>query len=610
MRKVGIFASALTLVLLITPYVRAESPANTGPDETKPIMTYCQQDLYACDGYIPKSPEQYLPPWPPGFRNVQGYYHNDLASIYRFPSYALSLKRINQDYSGQATDASLCNDIAASDCNGDEINYVASLPVCAVDINIDCIRDFLVKDANNQNLAFTVEGEFPKGTPSAFKGSSALKVPSGAAPTLIRIPSAPHLGGDTYLIKVEQNGSRVAKYNPNFQFRGLIISVTAVKIIDGKFAYGAVSTDPTQYLPYFSSIGATAIPSNCAAASTTQCAAKYSIPAGLHFGMTVDLSNKITGWLHGRVKAPVVDVKTNSYGGTTLTVLAEAIKVPINAAWVNNDVAPQSIKDFYAGKPNYGSLVFGSQNRNGALNEIALIRDANFGHNKESLEEYLAWLSTLGDKAQALQSAWVIQTMSNYEVSDQIQKCLNQTDALAGIVTTNAAEYLDGPPAYDKESRSLDYKVAATHFEPDGTTVYRGSYDLVMSSKVARCIYGFTNAPVSATISVTSDAGGNSSVVTTIFGEKNGWLSLGAYNFTYSTPTIRVVLEGTKEQPVVIPSPTPTPVITKTPSPTPTPQASPNSSAKKPVVVKTTCVKGKITKVVTGTKCPAGYNKK
>ena len=588
--------------------VKADTPSNNTPDETKPIMTYCTPDGYACNGYVPASPEQYLPPWAPGFKNYQGFYHNDLASIYRFPSYALSLKRAGGDITGQATSAILCKDIAASDCNGDEINYVANLPMCASDVTIDCMRDIAVTDGNNKPLAFTVDGEFPKNTPSAFKGSVALKVPNGGAPTLIHIPSAPHAGGDTYLIKVEQTGRKLAKYQSEFRLQSLIISVTAVKLTDGKYQYGGVSTNAALYLPNYSSIGSETggYPSFCATASTTQCAARYSIPAGLHFGMTVDLSNKITGWLHGRVKAPSVDVKTNSSGGTTLTVLAEAIKIPINATWVNNDTAPQSIKDFYAGKPNYGSPLFGNENKSKPLNEIDLMRDANFGHNQDTLNEYLAWLPALGDKAQALQSAWVIQTMSDYQVSDQIQQCLNQTDALAGIVTTNAAEYLDGPPVYDKANRALDYKVAATHFEPDGTTVYRGSYDLVMSSKVARCIYGFTNAPVTATISVTSDAGGNSAVVTTIFGEKNGWLSLGAYNFTYSSPTIRIVLDGTIDQPVVVPTPTPEPVV----QPSANPVVKPTVAPKKPVVVKTTCVKGKLTKVVTGTKCPAGYKKK
>ena len=188
--------------------------------------------------------------------------------------------------------------------------------------------------------------------------------------------------------------------------------------------------------------------------------------------------------------------------------------------------------------------------------------------------------------------------MSNYQVADQVQQCLNQTDALAGIVTTNAAEYFDGPPIFDKASGSLDYKVAATHYEPDGTTVFKGSYDLVMSSKVARCIYGFTQAPISAKVSITS-ADGIPSAATVVVNERNGWLSLGAYNFTYSSPTIRVVLSGSLVSEA-------TPTVTPTPTPTPT------QTATKPGAKSIVCVKGKVTKKVTALKpkCPAGYKKK
>lgn len=558
--------------------------AENGPDETKPIMQYCQPDIFACEGFVPASDEQYLPPWSPGFRNYQGYYHNDLTGLTRFGSWALAITR---DASGQATKVVACTDIGSADCEANEIGYSADLQMCSTEILIDCFKDFTVTDADNKPLAFTVEGEFPKGNPQNFKGSVALKIPTGGGATLIHIPGAPHKGGDAYLVKVSQSG---AKYDgeKEIHMNSFAATITAVKIIDGKYSYGGVSTNEKLYAKNFSNIGNEngTYPSTCAAASLTQCAAKYSLPMGLHFGMTIDLSRKITGWLHGRVKAPQVSVSTNSLGGSTIKLSAEPIKIPVSAAWVNNDSAAQSIKDFYAGKANYGSPLFGNENKSKPLSEIALMRDGNQGHTLETLNEFLAWLPTLGDKAQALPTIWSIQTMSNYEVADQVKKCLNQTDALAGIVTTNASEYLDGPPVFDKSTGALDYKVAATHFEPDGSTIFRGTYDLVMSSKVARCIYGFTNAPISATVSVTSEAGANN-VATTVVNERNGWLSLGAYNFTYSNPTIRVVLTGTTE--IVAP----TPVITK-----------------KPTQVKSiTCVKGKVSKKVTGTKCPTGYKK-
>jgi hypothetical protein len=69
-------------------------------------------------------------------------------------------------------------------------------------------------------------------------------------------------------------------------------------------------------------------------------------------------------------------------------------------------------------------------------------------------------------------------------------------------------------------------------------------------------------------------------VATTTLNEKNGWITLTANGFTFSSPTLRVKL--TQEKAV----------------------------AKKKLTI--SCIKGKVTKKVTGTspKCPSGYKKK
>ncbi|NDF03062.1 MAG: hypothetical protein EB067_06495 [Actinobacteria bacterium] len=594
--KYRVSAALITITVLVgVALIPIQSGSAETPDPNVPIMRYCQPDRYACAGYVPEADEQYLIPWVPGFPNYQGYYHNDLEGVYRFTSYAIA---INRDAVGNATSVVACKDIASSDCTGTQIAYRAVLPMCDSSISIDCFKDFIVTDLDGKPLNYTVEGQFPLGNPQYFKGNAAMKVPNGGGLTLIHIPGAPHKGGDTYLVKAEMNAVK-NQWQAEFTTRSFTMSISAVKIIEGKYSFRG----PSPYLINFANENVETgwssdqVPGYCAATSNTQCALRYSLPLGMRFGLTVNLTTKLTGWLHGRVRAPEVEVSTNSVGGSTVKVLAEPIKVPVNAVWVNNDTAPQSIKDYYSNKSNYGARIFGLQSDElKPLSQIVLLRDGNMGHSAETLKEYLAWLPALGDKAQAMPTAWTIATMSNYQVPIQIQQCLNQTDSLAGIVTTNAAEYFDGPPVFDEASGSLDYKVAATHFEPDGTTVFKGSYDLVMSSKVARCIYGFTQSPISATVSVTSDSG-TQSAATVVVNERNGWLSLGAYNFTYSSPTIRIKLT----QDAVVDSPTP--------SATPTPKIAIATPKK---MTTTICVKGKISKKVTAAKpvCPTGYKKK
>jgi hypothetical protein len=129
----------------------------------------------------------------------------------------------------------------------------------------------------------------------------------------------------------------------------------------------------------------------------------------------------------------------------------------------------------------------------------------------------------------------------------------------------------------------------APHFNSKGE-VFKGTYDLRIRSDVARCIYGFSSAPIKASISIIS-ADGTAQTATEVINEKNGWLSLSANAFEYSSPTIKVWV--TQEAPA------------QTPTPTETPKTAPAKTT-------ITCVKGKSTKKVTAVKptCPTGYKKK
>jgi len=117
-----------------------------------------------------------------------------------------------------------------------------------------------------------------------------------------------------------------------------------------------------------------------------------------------------------------------------------------------------------------------------------------------------------------------------------------------------------------------------------------------MRSDVARCIYGFSSAPINASISVVSSEG-SADVATTVAAEKDGWIALSANNFQFSAPTIQV--KFTQEAPVVpAVAPTATQVV-----------VAPKPTSKQVTI---TCVKGKTSKRVSAAKptCPKGYVKK
>jgi hypothetical protein len=146
--------------------------------------------------------------------------------------------------------------------------------------------------------------------------------------------------------------------------------------------------------------------------------------------------------------------------------------------------------------------------------------------------------------------------------------------------------YSAGPPTYNKAEESLDYKLLSPHFTADGKEAI-GTYDLVLRSDVARCIYGFSKAPIQAVVSIVG-AEGENKVATTLIREKDGWLTLSANGFTFSSPTIRVKLSQEVAS---------------------TPMAPAKVSVKKTTI---TCSKGKkvLRVYAANPKCPTGYRKK
>ena len=181
------------------------------------------------------------------------------------------------------------------------------------------------------------------------------------------------------------------------------------------------------------------------------------------------------------------------------------------------------------------------------------------------------------DTAVAAPSAWSFRSLDD-SYGSGMNSCITSGSGLKGIVTTNSTTYSQGAPEFS--GGNLSYKVASLHYLPDGT-VFHGSYDLILKSDVARCLYKFSNAPISATISIVSEDGTNQVASTTV-GEKDGWLYLSAKNFTFSAPTVNIKLT----------------------------QAGTPVRENKSLSKKITCVKGKVSKVVTTASCPSGYKKK
>jgi hypothetical protein len=298
--------------------------------------------------------------------------------------------------------------------------------------------------------------------------------------------------------------------------------------------------------------------------------------------MSVQLAQKVSGWFHGRIALPQIEI-TPKGNGQIINIEADPVKISTLDFTIPNAQIPESVRKIIFSDADWGLQ--------GDIRGDSIKTMLNGLSNPQTMQIMNDMLPTIGDKATQTIQYWSYRALNTWN-NPEVQKCSKSRDELGGVVTTNALTYGDGPPTYNKDTGSLEYKVASPHFEANGS-VASGTYDLAINSAVARCIYGFSSAPIQAEISITS-SDGEKKVATTIVNEKNGWLYLSAKGFTFSSPTINVKLSQEK---VAAPAPSATPVATVT-------------VAKKSVTI--TCVKGKTTKKVSGTspKCPTGYKKK
>jgi hypothetical protein len=208
-------------------------------------------------------------------------------------------------------------------------------------------------------------------------------------------------------------------------------------------------------------------------------------------------------------------------------------------------------------------------------------------YKNEGFEQLELLTDVIGDKAGWAPWMWRVRTLSDDEMN-KAGKCLTTGDGVKGIVTTNATVYGSGPPSFNTTTGSLDYKVAAPHFTRTGD-VFKGAYNLIMRSDVARCFYNFTSAPVKADISVI-EATGTEGKATTSIKEENGWLTLSASGFSHSAPTVRAKLSQDA-------------VATTTLAPTTTTTASTLAPVYVPPVttIKQTGIQTKVKKTISGT---------
>lgn len=335
--------------------------------------------------------------------------------------------------------------------------------------------------------------------------------------------------------------------------------------------------------------------------------------------LVLQMDNQVSGWLFGRMKNIIASAKPLSKTTSLVSVSGESINVPSGVSWIpvnefKNSLGLKELNWDNRVEKATGQIIWSKPSNHPDLFEFP-----RFGIPPEmggGTHEPNPKLKDAGGYLQAGEPwlktsertpTWRFQGMdpSSFWGMDQSQgnkvfECtVKDTSKLHGVMTTNAMAYSWSPPSF-KEG-VLSYKVAGAHHDVDGS-LFKGTYDLAMNQESAKCIYGFTDAPIKVSVSVVNSDGGVQEIATEILTVKNGWMQLSAKNFTFSAPTIRIKLTQDKAVKPADNSTNP-----QAESKNENKASAPAIAVKKIKVLN--CVKGKLTRKITGVnpKCPTGF---
>jgi len=473
------------------------------------------------------------------------------------------------------------------ECKNHSISMVANLGFCHTATEMNCIETVLAIDPSGKKIPFVNQKYFPADQETVFK-SNASQVPNGSTTSVVQFPGVLNSAGtNDYAVGVavnqrfttDSNGNLSTFYDPNF-----IASISPVQLVKGMYKPRVAEKISQQ------GINGEALSrhSECVVLEVGVCGLPVSFPEGYSFSLFLRLNLSLYGWLHGRLTDGIA---SSSYLGNVnglnylVAISGKPSAVPEAVAAVPFE---QVSADFIDKALYKGFDVKGFKPEDFPfLMTYAPVR-GTYTYNG-----FLTWSPYLNQTAVAMPKVWSVRAIQKDQMGDvsadsPILRCIagaafsGKNGGIVGFLNTNATSYLSGPPTYNPSDQSLDYKVAAPHYAKDGSE-FQGIYTLQIRQDVAKCIFGLTDAPVKATVSVTS-LDGQQQAVTTSMSERDGFYYFQASGFHFSAPTIKLKLVNT-----AVPAKTPTTV-----------------SALRAIK----CVKGKLIKkvVAVNPKCPSGYH--
>ena len=416
-----------------------------------------------------------------------------------------------------------CKSVTDSSCAGaDSFQAYSILPVCKSAGDENCVvkLELAASDGVYREAKY-----LRNATGIKYAPAPAVNFIGGSTTSLWELPEVSSASGTTTYAVTARVNSGNGKAGKPFMSESVVAAVVPYKQVDGNYVDPFAETVEQNHLGV-RGIGIGGHATECAWNEVGHCGIPQDFASGTKVRLTVRLPKELSGWYRGRLKDPQFDVKSFSKSNNEVTIGAEPAVVP-RFKFTKAISALDATEKEYA---NRNGMAGGWQG--GFTTWVRASEDRAFiqlDHFRKDVKDTSAGINTL----------WNFGTINGNSGG----RCLNDSSRVLGLVTTNAMVYDGGVPAY--KGGFLNYQVAGRHYMPNGTDLAIGTYDMVIRSDVARCLYGFGKAPLSATVSVINDQGAKSTA-TTVVSEKNGWLKLAAYGFTFSKKTIKVKITKKK----------------------------------------------------------------
>jgi hypothetical protein len=403
----------------------------------------------------------------------------------------------------------ICNDLEL--CDPSTLVWLQGnllLPNCESDLSRNCVAGVSVR---REGVWISAHSLGQAAGPSV-DARPELALPEGSSVGKWKVDATPEWSETLFATHVDMDVN-FRFHKSQFVAQGLVSTVVPYRVKAGSFR--PIENLLTNGPDGKSRISTTAPPAECVWVQPTSCGEMQEFDSIDSLALTIRIPSTLGGWLMGRVTAPTVSSRDLGDGYTELSVAGAPTEVPKIFVALPSPIGDSEMEEAFPGHPIDSNIFNFRATSRDAARVIGIFR--NLAQDK-SIGNYTSW---------------------NFSSKSSFDRCSSSNQGFLGFVSTNASVYQGSPPSY--EDGYFNYSVAGYHFGADGITSNLGKYDLVIRSVYARCLYGFKNAPISATVAVVGEMG-EEKVATTIVSEKDGWLKLAAYGFTFSEKEIQVQL--------------------------------------------------------------------